>query len=87
MWRQEGDFTKYAVIMDSLIDTPEDVAILTKADVIENHLGSDEKLLKMWNDMCITVSDRPCQDWDNMIEDVLDDYENPGRAMYVCGVS
>ena len=36
---------------------------------------------------CITVSDRPCPDWDDMIEDVLDDYENPGRAMYVCGVS
>ena len=32
---------------------------------------------------CITVSDRPCPDWDDMIEDVLDDYENPRPVMYV----
>ena len=78
-----GEFTKYAVIMDSLIDTPEDVAILTKAGVLENHLGSDERLVKLWNDMCITVWNRPCEKWDNMIRDILHHYENPWRPMYV----
>ena len=77
------EFTKYVAIMDSLIDTPEDVAILTKAQVIENHLGSDEKLLKMWNDMCTTVPDGPCEKWDRMIADVLHHYHCPWRAMYV----
>ena len=69
--------------MDSLIDTPEDVAILTKAEVIENHLGSDEKLLKMWNNMCINVSDGPCEIWDGMIRDILHHYHSDWRAMYV----
>ena len=78
-----GEFTKYPVIMDSLIDTPEDVAILTKAGVLENHLGSDERLVKLWNDMCITVWNRPCEKWDNMIRDILHHYENPWRPMYV----
>ena len=81
--KEEGDLTKYAVIMDSLIDTAEDVAILTKAQVIENHLGSDERLLKMWNDMCINISDEPCERWDGMIKDVLHHYHSPWRAYYV----
>ena len=80
--KANSEFTKYVSIMDSLIDTPEDVAILTKAQVIENHLGSDEKLLKMWNDMCTNIDIRPCERWDEMIRDVLDDYENPDHAMY-----
>ena len=80
---ERGKLTKYAVIMDSLIDTAEDVAILTKAQVIENHLGSDERLLKMWNDMCINISDEPCERWDGMIKDVLHHYHSPWRAYYV----
>ena len=78
-----GEFTKYVVIMDSLIDTPEDVAILTKAEVIENHLGSDEKLLKLWNDMCFTVSDRRCDHWDRMIHEILHHYHTRWRTYYV----
>ena len=80
--KPSNKFTKYVAIMDSLIDTPEDVAILTKARVIENHLGSDEKLLKMWNDMCTNIDIQPCERWDEMICDVLDDYENSCHAMY-----
>ena len=57
------------------------VAILTKAQVIENYLGSDEKLVEMWNNMCTNVHIRACQRWDDMTHDVLDDYENRGRSM------
>ena len=78
-----GDFTKYAVIMDSLIDTTEDVTILTKAGVIENHLGSDERMVKMWNDMCTNVSTQSCKRWDGMIRDIHHHYENPWRPMFV----
>ena len=79
--KSSGDFTKYVAIMNSLIDTPEDVAILTKAQVIENYLGSDEKLVEMWNNMCTNVDIRACERWDDMTHDVLDGYENPGRSM------
>ena len=78
-----GEFTKYAVIMDSLIDTPEDVAILTKAQVIENYLGSDEKLVEMWNNMCTNIVIRSCGRWDNMKCNVMQHYHSPWRSMYV----
>ena len=81
--KSSGDFTKYVAIMDSLIDTPEDVAILTKAQVIENHLGNDERLVEMWNDMCINVSTRPCQRWKALTLDVMEHYRNPWRPIYV----
>ena len=78
-----GEFAKYVVIMDSLIDTTEDLAILTKAGVIVNHLGSDQKLVNMWNNMSGSVMIRSCRRWDNMTWEVLRDYENSWRCMYV----
>ena len=81
--KEGGEFTMYAVIMDSLIDTTEDLAILTKARVIVNHLGSDQKLANMWNNMCENVTIRSCGRWDKMTCEVLHDYENPWRRMYV----
>ena len=78
-----GEFTMYAVIMDSLIDTPEDLAILTKARVIDNHLGDDKKLVKMWNKLCTNITVRSCQRWDEMTRDVLEHYGSPWRPMFV----
>ena len=49
------DFTIYAIIMNLLIATPEDITILTQAKVLENKLESDEKLVQMWRDMCTNV--------------------------------
>ena len=81
---KEGcEFAKYVVIMDSLIYTTEDLAILMKAGVIVNHLGSDQKLANMWNNMCENVTIRSCGRWDKMTCEVLHDYENPWRRMYV----
>ena len=55
------ELTMYVVIIDMLIDTKEDLAISTRQEVIENHLENDERLVEMWNDMCVNVSTRPCQ--------------------------
>ena len=82
--RSSGDFSTYAVIMDALIDTPEDLAILTKARVIDNHLGDDERLVKMWNKLCDTnIVIKSCERWDEMTRDVLEHYHSPWRPMYV----
>ena len=78
-----GEFAKYAVIMDSTIDIAQDLAILTKAGVIVNHLGSEQKLVNMWNNMSENVTIRSCRRWDNMTWEVLRDYENSWRCMYV----
>ena len=81
--KEGGEVCGYAMIMDSLIDTQEDIAILTRAKVLENHLGSDERLVQMWNDMCINISNEPCPKWDDMIHDVLEDYQSRWRPVYV----
>ena len=82
--KEGGEFTMYVVIMDSLIDTTEDLAILTKARVIVNHLGSDQKLVKMWNKMCKNVvTIRSCKRLDDMTHNILKHYREPLRSMYV----
>jgi hypothetical protein len=77
--KKRGDLTRYADIMDSLIDTVEDVAVLTKAGVITNLLGSDERLVQMWNDMCINVVIRPSRAWVDLSNDVWDHYKTCWR--------
>ena len=39
--------------MEELIDTKVDLAILEKAKVIENNVGTDQSLVGMWKNMCI----------------------------------
>ncbi|KAH7431329.1 hypothetical protein KP509_08G043000 [Ceratopteris richardii] len=72
----------YAVIMDSLIDTADDLAILEKVSVLENHLGSDERLLRMWNEMCINISESSFEKWEVMTEAILKHYKSHWRVMY-----
>ncbi|PWA98209.1 hypothetical protein CTI12_AA000230 [Artemisia annua] len=48
--------TSYMKVMDMLIDIPEDVAMLTKSQVLVNRLGSDEKAANLINDMLKEVS-------------------------------
>eukprot|EP00250_Pteridium_aquilinum_P012442 c20730_g1_i1 orf=293-1801(+) len=78
-----GELCGYAVIMDSLIDTVEDLAILTRAGVLQNHLGSDERLLRMWNEMCINISEHSSERWEVMIGAIMTHYNSNWRIMYV----
>ncbi|GLJ34738.1 hypothetical protein SUGI_0698990 [Cryptomeria japonica] len=43
--------TQFGIFMDELIDTEEDVAVLRKADVIRNFLGSDKQVADLFNSM------------------------------------
>ncbi|CAL5335089.1 unnamed protein product [Camellia sinensis] len=45
-------FTSYAVLMDMLINTPEDVKVLEKAEIIRNHLGANEDASNLFNNLC-----------------------------------
>lgn len=78
-----GEFCGYAIIMDSLIDTSEDLAIMYRAGVLENHLGSDERLLRMWNEMCINISESYSERWEKMTKAILMHYKSNWRVMYV----
>ncbi|GLJ28741.1 hypothetical protein SUGI_0566410 [Cryptomeria japonica] len=43
--------TQFAIFMDDMIDTEEDVTVLTKVDVIRNFLGNDEQVADLFNSM------------------------------------
>lgn len=48
-----GDkFTSYVILMDDLIDTADDVALLRKNKILDNYLGSVEEVAKNFNEMC-----------------------------------
>ncbi|MCL7042331.1 hypothetical protein MKW94_019681 [Papaver nudicaule] len=55
----DGDVTcmaSYAFLMDSLIDTAQDVAVLRKQGIIINYLGGDEDVASLFNKLCSEVS-------------------------------
>ncbi|KAJ0475796.1 hypothetical protein HanRHA438_Chr13g0584371 [Helianthus annuus] len=49
--RNEAWVTSYICLLDSLIDHPEDVKALRKAGVLENSLGSDKEVTKLFNEI------------------------------------
>lgn len=48
--------TSYAIAMDRLIDTQEDVAKLVKSKVLVNNMGSNEEAANMMNNICKEVA-------------------------------
>ncbi|PIN22664.1 hypothetical protein CDL12_04609 [Handroanthus impetiginosus] len=45
------DVTSYVILMDSLINTPEDVALLVKHGIIKNALGENEAVADLFNNL------------------------------------
>ena len=82
-FKDGGEFTMYAVIMDSLIDNQEDLGILTKAKVIENQVGNDKRLIQMWNNMGTNVYYEPCKEWKEMIHEINAHNSSRWRRLYV----
>nr|XP_043616075.1 putative UPF0481 protein At3g02645 [Erigeron canadensis] len=50
------NFTSYAVAMDKLVDTQEDVAKLVESKVLVNRLGSNEEAANLINKICKNIS-------------------------------
>ncbi|KAJ4950793.1 hypothetical protein NE237_027625 [Protea cynaroides] len=48
--------TSYAILMDYLIDSADDVALLRRHKIIINQLGNDEKVSSLFNDLCHGIS-------------------------------
>ncbi|XP_059667958.1 UPF0481 protein At3g47200-like [Cornus florida] len=53
----ERYFTSLALLMDKLINSPEDVELLEEAGIIHNHLGSSEEVSVFFNNICKNVSE------------------------------
>ncbi|KAH7431313.1 hypothetical protein KP509_08G042200 [Ceratopteris richardii] len=80
--KEAGELCGYVIIMDSLIKTLDDLAILIKAGVLVNHLGSDERLLRIWNEMCINISEYSSEKLEVMTEAIMKHYKSHWRVLY-----
>ncbi|KDP26229.1 hypothetical protein JCGZ_22475 [Jatropha curcas] len=54
-YANEFEITSYVCLLDSLIDHPEDVKELRKANILHNMLGSDEQVAKLFNEISIDL--------------------------------
>ncbi|XP_042508155.1 putative UPF0481 protein At3g02645 [Macadamia integrifolia] len=64
------NFTRYTELMNSIIDTKEDVKLLRGKGIVLNHLKSDEEVANLWNGMTRSVRLTEVPFLDKVIEDV-----------------
>ncbi|XP_059064924.1 putative UPF0481 protein At3g02645, partial [Cryptomeria japonica] len=58
---EEKPITRYAILMNDLINTSGDVGILRREGIITSKLGSDDEIAQLWNSM-ITSTEMPRYD-------------------------
>ncbi|XP_022959754.1 putative UPF0481 protein At3g02645 [Cucurbita moschata] len=63
-------FTRFIDLMNGIIDTDEDVELLTAAGIIRNHLKSNAEVTKLWNGMSKSIKSTKVPFLDKAIEDV-----------------
>lgn len=63
-------FTRYTELMNGIIDTQEDVMLLTERGIVLNHLKSDEEAADLWNGMSKSIRLTKVPFLDKVIEDV-----------------
>ncbi|XP_059070398.1 putative UPF0481 protein At3g02645 [Cryptomeria japonica] len=69
-------FTCYADLMDRLVDTPNDVAVLKKDGIIHSSLGSDKEISILWNGIRRSIWRSPYDPIDNTIMAVNEYYRS-----------
>ncbi|GLJ35897.1 hypothetical protein SUGI_0720310 [Cryptomeria japonica] len=67
-------FTRYSDFMNGIIDTDEDVRLLSKSGIICNHLANDGKVASLWNGMGKCVKLTKVKYLDKVIGDVNKHY-------------
>ncbi|XP_060206561.1 putative UPF0481 protein At3g02645 [Lycium barbarum] len=73
-------FTRYTELMNGLIDTAEDVALLREKGIVLNRLKSDDEVANLWNSMSKSVKLTKVQLLDKVIEDVNKFYNGRWRV-------
>ncbi|KAJ4718546.1 Plant protein of unknown function (DUF247), partial [Melia azedarach] len=69
-------FTRYAELMNGIIDTAEDVKLLREKGIILNRLKSDADVANLWNGMSKSIRLTKVPHLDKVIEDVNKYYSN-----------
>ncbi|KAE8779610.1 putative UPF0481 protein [Hordeum vulgare] len=72
--------TRYTELMNGIVDTGEDVALLRKRGVLLNRMKSDEEAARMWNGMSRSVHHSRVPELDAVIEDVNRYYDGRWRV-------
>jgi hypothetical protein len=77
----ENDFgvTSYICFLDSLIDHPDDVKELRKAQVLHNLLGSDKEVAKLFNDIATDLVPNP-ETYANVKQQIQKCYDNKWKT-------
>lgn len=63
----------YLQFMDYLIDTQDDVALLSKCDVLKNNVGSDKILAERWNTIRLGLTPTEMTErWEQIHDDIIE---------------
>ncbi|XP_004236453.2 putative UPF0481 protein At3g02645 [Solanum lycopersicum] len=73
-------FTRYTELMNGIIDTEEDVALLRGRGIVLNRLKSDDQVSNLWNSMSKSVKLTKVELLDKVIEDVNKFYNGRWRV-------
>lgn len=76
-------FTRYIDFMNGMIDSEEDVRLLTQSGVISNHLQSDGEVASLWNSMGKSVRLTKVAYLDKVIKDINTHYNRKWNVVVV----
>lgn len=74
--------TCYLSLMDELIDSEEDVAVLRRSDIVINYLGSDSEVAELFNGLCKGVTVSRTDALAKLKEDVDDHYRSKFKVWF-----
>eukprot|EP00268_Persea_americana_P012435 TRINITY_DN15249_c1_g1_i1.p1 TRINITY_DN15249_c1_g1~~TRINITY_DN15249_c1_g1_i1.p1 ORF type:complete len:461 (+),score=35.63 TRINITY_DN15249_c1_g1_i1:148-1530(+) len=75
-------FTSYAIFMDCLIDTPEDVVVLKRRKIIEHWLGNNEQVALLFNKMCMGITTNFEGSFLSDLSDQVKQFQNSRRNLW-----
>ncbi|XP_059668346.1 UPF0481 protein At3g47200-like [Cornus florida] len=73
--------TSYVCFLDSLIDHADDVKELRSAGILHNHLGSDDEVAKLFNEMGTDLVPQPCAY--SFVKHAIQNHYNSKRLNYI----
>lgn len=71
----------YLRFMNSLVDTPEDVALLVAKGVIAQDIGSNEEVATMWNNLCINTMRVCSPEYERVAQELLEHCQYKTNAL------
>lgn len=74
--------TSYLSLMDNLMDTKEDVAVLRESGIVKNYLGSEAEVAELFNGLCKGVSLPPKDVFEKLHSKVIKHYGSKFKVWF-----